>query len=415
MMNADIKSDYRKSTLTFPFARQKYSTAGVGKIIFGVNRFSLPENVHWPFGHESCVTKNSGEAFIFLARIRQHDLGTVSGIGSPKSSQSPAPPWDKERRKSFIKEGNMNRKYIKAMGGIALALLVSSSAGAVVVSGGRLSEKNRARIEENKSRQIEERRKQITGEAVEAIQETKAALRFLDEDKKKQAVSALERASGRLDILLARTPKLDLAPVNVDSSLYELLEGPEVIQSTENEVKNLLSDGRIQEARELLDSLRSEIDIRVANIPLATYPQAIKDAAQQLYAGQTREAAQTLQDTLDTLVVEDTVIPLPVVSAQVMLDDAKELVEKNERTNEEKKELGDLLEDARGQLEIAQELGYGQKDDFKNLFAELDSIKDKTSQGGYGKGFFAKIDNLLDGMSKKSQKQMVKHTILSKR
>jgi hypothetical protein len=63
------------------------------------------------------------------------------------------------------------------------------------------------------------------GDATGAIQDTQAALKQLDEGKTKEALAALERATGKLDIILARDPKLELAPAAVGVVTYDVQGG----------------------------------------------------------------------------------------------------------------------------------------------------------------------------------------------
>ena len=57
----------------------------------------------------------------------------------------------------------------------------------------------------------------------------------------------------------------------------------------------------------------------------------------------------------------------------------------------------------RTQLEFAEVLGYGTRKDFKDLYDQLDEIKEKTSGGKSGTGFFTKIKSSLSDMFKSSQ------------
>src|ERR1700679_1777639 len=60
--------------------------------------------------------------------------------------------------------------------------------------------------------QTEDKRRTLMADATSAIQETQTALRFLDNGNTKGALAALERATGKLDVILARDPTLELAP-----------------------------------------------------------------------------------------------------------------------------------------------------------------------------------------------------------
>jgi hypothetical protein len=74
--------------------------------------------------------------------------------------------------------------------------------------------------------QTEEKRKTLIANATSAIQETQAALKHLDGGKTEEAVAALERATGKLDIILARDPKLELAPAGVGVVTYDVQGDP---------------------------------------------------------------------------------------------------------------------------------------------------------------------------------------------
>ncbi len=245
-----------------------------------------------------------------------------------------------------------------------------------------------------------ERRKALFEEATTAIRETKNALKALDEKKTKEALAALERASGKLTIILGREPELALAPSDVSVVTYDILADIDAVKVLREEIENALDDGRVQQARRLIRNLASETVISVTNIPLATYPDAIKKAAKLIDEKKMDEAKKELQLALNTLVVIDTTIPLPIAAAEGYLKEAETLAEKGDRSKEENERLDDLLKDARTELEFAQVLGYGSKKDFKNLYKQLDQIEDKIRGGKSDKGFFDEIKGYLKDMVK---------------
>ena len=63
---------------------------------------------------------------------------------------------------------------------------------------------------------------------------------------------------------------------------------------------------------------------------------------------------------------------------------------KDARSEEENKQLATLLSDATAQLTLAENLGYGRKQDYKAFYAELTDIEDKTKAGNSG-SFFGKV------------------------
>jgi hypothetical protein len=260
-------------------------------------------------------------------------------------------------------------------------------------------------VEKVQQDQTAEKRKALFEEATTAIRETKNALKALDEKKAKEALAALERASGKLTIILGREPELALAPSDVNVVTYDILGDIDAVKALREEIEDALDDGRVQQARRLIRNLASETVISVTNIPLATYPDAIKRAAKLIDEEKMDEAKKELQLALNTLVVTDTIIPLPVTTAEKYLKEAETLAEKGDRSKEENERLADLLKDARTELEFAQALGYGSKKDFKNLYKQLDQIEDKTKGGKSGSGFFDKIKGYLKDTVKSSQKE----------
>ena len=107
--------------------------------------------------------------------------------------------------------------------------------------------------------QAAEKRKKITADAVTAVNETKNALKLLDEDKTDEALAALERATGKLELILTRDPTLAMAPVDVEVVTYDLLASLDIVKSIIHDAENYLEDGGIQKARPLVAGLASEI------------------------------------------------------------------------------------------------------------------------------------------------------------
>jgi len=121
-----------------------------------------------------------------------------------------------------------------------------------------------------------------------------------------------------------------------------------------------------------LNNLMSEIRTTTLNLPLATYPDAMKQAARLLNDGQTEQAQAVLQSALSTLVATEQSRPLPLIESHTKLVGAS-AVAQTDRDDAQR-----LLEEARRQLQLAKELGYARRD---RAYAELDqAIKDTERQ-----------------------------------
>jgi hypothetical protein len=247
-------------------------------------------------------------------------------------------------------------------------------------------------IDAKTDEKVTEQRKKILSEANAAIAESRKALKALDEGKTEEAIKYLELATGKMELIVARDPELSLAIVDINVKIFDVFANVKTLEATVKRATGYLKDGEVQLARPLIASLASEMVIESVNIPLATYPEAIKDVVPLLDEGKIKEARAALQAALNTLVVvEEEVIPLPVMRAKAMLKEAEKLAETKERKEEDNKTLSAFLDDAETQLKIAEILGYGDKKAFKPMYEQLETIREKTKDGKSGTGFFDKL------------------------
>lgn len=240
-----------------------------------------------------------------------------------------------------------------------------------------------------------ERRKKLINDAVAALDETQKALKALEEEKTDAALESLAVATGKLDLVVARNPRLGLAPVDVRLVTHDLYATVEGIEKAKKEALEHFKQGRLQDARALIEGLRSDVVVEVVNVPLATYPAAIKAITPLIDAGKIKEAKAALQQALNTLVVTQEIHPLPVIRTEHMLTRAEELAKTADRSKEQNDELTKLLDASRKQLQFAQALGYEQEAIFKDFYKQLDEITEKTGGGKSGSGLFDKIRSAL--------------------
>jgi hypothetical protein len=196
---------------------------------------------------------------------------------------------------------------------------------------------------------------------------------------------------------------LALAPVDVAVITTDVVSDQRTLDALRERAEESLEKGRLQEARRLISDLASETVLSVSHLPLATYPAALKSAAAQLDRNQPELAKATLQAALNTVVVQETVYPLPLHRAEVALTEAKRLAEKANRTAADKQRLASLLNRARQQIRFGQALGYGTGHEMSQLLAEVDQIDSRTSGQRSGRGFFDRVDALFNKARQSSQ------------
>ncbi|AZL15913.1 YfdX family protein [Rickettsiales endosymbiont of Stachyamoeba lipophora] len=216
----------------------------------------------------------------------------------------------------------------------------------------------RSEIEQQHEQAKEEARKTLVRDAIESLEETKKALTALNKGQENEALTAIEHATGKINILLARYPEKSILPIDFEVKLIDT--APVIIQNIKEiskDAEKLLGNKNYPEARLLLDILRSEINIRTYNLPLAMYPTALKEAARLLDQKKINESITELDVAIHTLVVVDQVLPLPIINAKLMLAMAEEKHEKDREAALK------LMSSTRHELERARELGYAGKDE----------------------------------------------------
>ncbi len=253
----------------------------------------------------------------------------------------------------------------------------------------------------------QEERSRIIEDAITALVKTNQAIRALDAGEKEQAIDHLSVAIGKLEAAVARNPELSLAPIDVQVITVDAYHDMKAVKKAVREARKYLNDGKVQAARRLMETLASEIVVRVTSIPLSTYPDAIKAVIPLIDQGKIKEARLALEEALSTLVVVDHVTPLPVLRARAMLDEASKLAQESDRSKDEQERLDELLKTAREQLELAKALGYGDQKDFEDFYRRIETLQEKVAGGKMGSGddfneLILKIDDFLENLYKKT-------------
>lgn len=323
---------------------------------------------------------------------RGHRLFTPGNANRAKAESLPA---------SGIAARSMARGFLQAaLLCMSLTCLAPDSAAASTLPSKpqAQSESSKAvqpQVDKQTSDAIAQKRKVLLADATAAIAETESALKALEDGKKDMALKALADATGKLELIVAREPTLALAPVGMDVVTHDLFASPDTVRAVILEARNDLDAGNIQNARRLVDALASDIELRTTNIPLATYPAAIKAITPLIDAGKINEARTQLQAALNTLVITTDVIPLPKVRAESLLKEARKLAEKKNRSQNENDKLAKDLASAREQLQLSELLGYGKKNDYKPMQEQLEQIAKQSANGKSGTGWFDKIEQQL--------------------
>jgi len=228
----------------------------------------------------------------------------------------------------------------------------------------------RPEIEAQRQQNENEAKQALDPGAIAAVSETEDAIKFISENKKDEALPAIEQATGKINILLARNPASALIPVDAEVVVIDTAPtDPKPVDQILQLAMIATARREFPVARTLLASVVSELRIRTTNLPLATYPAALQQAAKLLDQGKNQDAGNVLLTALNTLVVVDHVIPLPLILAQAAIEAAK-----SQRQN--KDAALTLLQTAKNELNRSRQLGYLANDsEYKGLDSEISSLE----------------------------------------
>jgi hypothetical protein len=227
-------------------------------------------------------------------------------------------------------------------------------------------------------------------EAVNSLVLTQKVLIDLSKNDKKTAIKDLENAIGKLEVILASKDAPALLPVDSKVVAVEYVGTIDMLKKSVQEVKQLIEDGKLQDARVLLNTLQSQINVTTLSIPLATYPDALKLAAKYLHEDKVKDAVSVLDTALNTLVQEQIVLPLPILKAEGLIKAASIIATKD------KEQALKHLEQAKKELVIAKTLGYVSTSD--TTYKMLDDAINAVEKEIKGKN---KAEKLFEDLIKK--------------
>jgi hypothetical protein len=262
-------------------------------------------------------------------------------------------------------------------------------------------QQTRPDVEKQRKETEDEAKKDLDQDAKAAIDETQKAVNAIAQNKSDEALSAIEQATGKINILLARNPNTALIPVDLGVEVIDTApQDTTMILEIAQDASRALDEKNYPTARALLYRLMSEIRVRTYNLPLATYPDALKESARLIDQRQPQDASNVLLTALNTLVVVDRVTPLPLVLARDAVNQAQA------KSQQDKKAAQVLLETAKTQVERARELGYAGKDqEYAALNNQISALEKQIKGNGDATAAFSKLKEKLTAFVKRQSEQ----------
>lgn len=253
---------------------------------------------------------------------------------------------------------------------LANTVLVPAISVAGQVENNQKMESQRNAAVKKQEQKASELKKLINEDVAKGLDKVRQAVKLLDESKSKESLALLRDAVGSFEVALAADPKLTLVPVNSVVMAQELYTSPESLKREILYAKELLSEGKLQEARKTMMPLRSDISVQTTYLPMNTYPDAIRAAIKSLVAEKNDEAKAILSQAMGTLYfTEEVAVPVPLLTAKILVDNAAAM------GKDKKEEVIAALNTAKEQLEVARLLGYLSEDS-----KQYEEISDRIKQ-----------------------------------
>jgi hypothetical protein len=235
-------------------------------------------------------------------------------------------------------------------------------------------------------------------DAIAAVGLTGEAIKLITENRKDDALASIERATGKINILIARNPASALIPVNIEVVVIDTAPvDSKMIDQIVQRATDATKHRELPLARILLATLVSELRIRTTSLPLATYPGALQQAAQLLDQDKNQDAGKVLLTALNTLVMVDRVIPLPLILAQAAIEGAD-----SQRQN--KNVALTLLMTARNEANRSRLLGYLSSDsEYKGLDDEISSLESAINGKADTSSMFSHLGDRISAFLKRQK------------
>lgn len=233
---------------------------------------------------------------------------------------------------------------------------------------------------------IENRIKQasqtIDREAYFAIHRVKEAQLELQAGRLESAQSLIQQATKLLGNASSANPKADLVAIEVTPVLYDDLNDLQLIQLKQQELDSQWSSGHKQLVRQLLSGYVNNFVITTKLISLPKFTNGVKQLNTLLRDKAEEKAQNKITALRDSIKTQNTLIPLPICRAELMIDKARQLAE--QRATQEEYTQGlvvYLLRQAENQLQMSELLGYGEKKRYMEFYKAVDGVKSLAVAG----------------------------------
>ncbi len=236
-------------------------------------------------------------------------------------------------------------------------------------------------------------------EIVKGFEDTLKAISFLSGENITEAKKSLKSATENFSIALKSSPELDIVPFSQEIIVNEFLGDSKKVKKALTLANKMITEYETQVAKVLLEPLEDEMIISTQAIPMKLYPLATEKALHALEKGDKDEALEMLHVSLNTIITETVVIPLPLLVAEDLVGIAR-LLDKTK-----KEEALRLLNLAQDELKKALYLGYTKKyaSSYESIDNQIEAVKKEIKGKNMVEKLYEKLKNSFSSLIHESR------------
>ena len=250
---------------------------------------------------------------------------------------------------------------------------------------------------DNATEDVKNTQSKLVAEAIDSLKFAQDAYLALDKKDAKKATEDLEKAIGKLEVILAAKEAPKFLPIDNVIKVQEFIGTAKDVDIAVEHAKDLLNEGKIQQARALMLPLVSQIDITVVSLPLASYPDALKLAAKYIHDDKLDKAREVLRIALSTFTEVTQVVPIPLFESADLIAAASRVAK------EDKERALNYLNAASDALDVAEKLGYVSKSttSYKVLHEEIKKVQKEIKGKNEAEKLFDSLTSKLKDFKEK--------------
>ncbi|MBN2639293.1 MAG: YfdX family protein [Bacteroidales bacterium] len=247
------------------------------------------------------------------------------------------------------------------------------------------------RVQEQAQVEIKKQQAYFKKDALNCITETNETLKALASGNLKAAKEQVLQAISDAQKVEKDFPDINYVPVNISVSSSDFVSTMQQVDKLLTESRLAMKKGYYQQASELLNQMKSEIDITTVNMLFGSYPEKLEEVEALLDNNKINDAENVLYGLLNSLQIKQTILPIPVLRAEAMIAQSAVSFATNKATSV------NLLKNADYQLQLAEAMGYGNFDkEYVLLSKQIRNIVQEIQEGKNTQSEFLALHNNVD-------------------